>query len=374
MNGYYTDLAIESGRVATGGEAPGVRVSRDENQGVTRVRVDVLDERGERETGRRKGTYSTLYSDVLDEGDPARSTLRDMLISELRPYLPPEDAPGGVLVLGLGNRQVTPDALGPRTADMVLGTRALLDSVGLSGLRRVMTAAPGVYGSTGIEAGEAVKGLVRELHPELIIAVDALCARDFTRIASTVQLSDSGIQPGSGVGNHRAELSRDSLGVPVLAIGVPMVVYAATIVRDVCDRFGWGTATQHCAQHGRDVSSERDAHYRTAAHESDSQHSADTPHEAHADERDDARPRQGAYNRVEANAHNSASAQYCADSQRDADAQRDADRLSDALDGLIVTPREIDSLIERSARLLSEAINLALHPSLTEEELRWLTI
>ena len=80
MNGYYTDLAIESGRVATGGEAPGVRVSRDENQGVTRVRVDVLDERGERETGRRKGTYSTLYSDVLDEGDPARSTLRDMLI------------------------------------------------------------------------------------------------------------------------------------------------------------------------------------------------------------------------------------------------------------------------------------------------------
>ena len=124
-----------------------------------------------------------------------------MLISELRPYLPPEDAPGGVLVLGLGNRQVTPDALGPRTADMVLGHAR---TAGQRGPERtapeLWTAAPGVYGSTGIEAGEAVKGLVRELHPELIIAVDALCARDFTRIASTVQLSDSGIQPGSGVG------------------------------------------------------------------------------------------------------------------------------------------------------------------------------
>lgn len=295
MNRYYTDLAIESGRVAAGGEAPGVRVSRDARDGVTRVRVDVLDERGERETGRRMGAYSTLYSESPDEGEPSRRALRDMLIAELRALLPPEDAPGGVLVLGLGNRQVTPDALGPRTADMVLGTRALLDSAGVSGLRRVMTAAPGVYGSTGIEAGEIVKGLVRELHPELIIAVDALCARDCARIATTVQLSDAGIQPGSGVGNHRAELSRDSLGVDVLALGVPMVVYAATIVRDAWEKLGRGAPP------------------------------------------DDA-------------------------------------RLDGALDGLIVAPREIDSLIERSARLLAEAVNLALHPSLTEEELRWLTI
>lgn len=136
---------------------------------------------------------------------------------------------------------------------------------------------------------------MRELHPELIIAVDALCARDCARIATTVQLSDAGIQPGSGVGNHRAELSRDSLGVEVLALGVPMVVYAATIVRDAWEKLGRGAPP------------------------------------------DDA-------------------------------------RLDGALDGLIVAPREIDSLIERSARLLAEAVNLALHPSLTEEELRWLTI
>lgn len=301
MNGYYTDLAIESGRIAAGEDAPGIRVKREAHDGVSRVRVDVLDERGEQETGRRIGSYSTLYSDALDDGGPARNALRNMLIDELRAVLPPEDAPGGVLVLGLGNRQVTPDALGPRTADMVLGTRALLDSTAITGLRRVMTAAPGVYGATGIEAGEAVKGLVRELHPEMIIAVDALCARDITRIATTVQLSDSGIQPGSGVGNHRAELSRDSLGVQVIAIGVPMVVYAATIVRDACQRTGLDTT------------------------------GPDYP-------------------------------------------QLDAQRLDEALDGLIVAPREIDSLIERSARLLSEAINLALHPSLTEDELRWLTI
>lgn len=294
MHMYYTDLAMESCR-ADGG-APGVRVSREDMGGVSRVRVDVLDERGERETGRRTGAYTTLYSSAPDDGGPARRALRDMLIAELRALMPPDDAPGGVLVLGLGNRQVTPDALGPRTADMVLGTRALLDSARLAGLRRVMTAAPGVYGVTGIDAGEAVKGLVRELHPEAVIAVDALCARDYARIATTVQLSDAGIQPGSGVGNHRAELSRETLGVDVLAIGVPMVVYASTIARDACTRLEL------------DVGPEGEA------------------------------------------------------------------RLDEALDGLIVTPREIDSLIERSSRLLAEAINLALHPALTEEELRWLTI
>ena len=209
MNGYYTDLAIESGRVATGGEAPGVRVSRDENQGVTRVRVDVLSTNAaERETGRRKGTYTTLYSDVLDEGDPARSTLRDMLISELRPYLPPRTRPAACWYWAWATARSTPDALGPRTADMVLGTRALLDSVGLSGLRRVMTAAPGVYGSNRYRSRRGCKGTGARTPPGTDNRRRCAVRARLHAHRLTVQLSDSGIQPGSGVGNHRAELSR----------------------------------------------------------------------------------------------------------------------------------------------------------------------
>ena len=195
-------------------------------------------------------------------------------------------------MLGLGNRQVTPDAIGPRVADMVLSTRALQDEAGIPGLRRVMTAAPGVYGATGIEVEEVVKGLVRELRPGAIIAIDALCARDPGRIANTIQLSDAGIQPGSGVGNHRAALSRDTLGVRVAAIGVPTVVYARSIVADALERAG---------------------------------------------------------------------------------AQSDG-RLANAAGDMIVAPRSIDSLVERASRLIADALNRALQPELTSEDLRWLTV
>lgn len=298
MSGYYTDLAMESGRLGAGAEVPGVSVARQERDGVSCVRVDVLSEEGERETGKHPGTYTTLYTDSLtmDDGSAA-DALRNMLADELRQMAAlDDDARGSVLVLGLGNRQVTPDAIGPRAADMVLSTRALMDGAGMSGLRRVMTAAPGVYGMTGIEVSELVRGLVKELSPDLIIAVDALCAREPGRIACTVQLSNSGIQPGSGVGNHRAELSYASLGVKVIAVGVPTVVYASTIVADALERLGMrGGAGLACA------------------------------------------PGSG-------------------------------------MEGMIVTPREIDSLVEHASRLIAGAINQALQPGLTQQELMWLTI
>ena len=221
------------------------------------------------------------------------SALTDMLAGEISALAGLDEVQeAGVLVLGLGNRQVTPDAIGPRVADMVLSTRALQDEAGIPGLRRVMTAAPGVYGATGIEVEEVVKGLVRELRPGAIIAIDALCARDPGRIANTIQLSDAGIQPGSGVGNHRAALSRDTLGVRVAAIGVPTVVYARSIVADALERAG---------------------------------------------------------------------------------AQSDG-RLADAAGDMIVAPRSIDSLVERASRLIADALNRALQPELTSEDLRWLTV
>lgn len=240
MTDIYTDLAMESGRVGAGGQVEGVRVDRREIGGITRLRVDVLDERGQRETGKRPGTYITLYSDGLGDMYGAEWTnLTEMLAREITLAAGLDERPdGSVLVLGLGNRQVTPDAIGPRAADMVLSTRALQDNECFSKLRRVMTAAPGVYGATGIEVEETVKGLVREVQPDIIIAIDALCARSPGRIANTVQLSDAGIQPGSGVGNHRAALSRETLGVRVAAIGVPTVVYAHSIVADALERAG----------------------------------------------------------------------------------------------------------------------------------------
>lgn len=291
MNTFYTDLAMESGRVGQGLDAPGIRVARERLGEVERVRVDVLDEEGAREVGKRPGTYTTLYSPAPESGE-AWDRLRDTLAEEVRLLGGlDDDMQGSVLVVGLGNRRATPDAVGPRAVDRILCTRALKAEAGLSGLREVTAVAPGVYGHTGVDVGELVGGLVRTLRPALIIALDALCAREPGRIARTVQLTDAGIQPGSGVGNHRAALSREALGVRVVAIGVPTVVYARSIVADALSRAGG-----------------------------------------------------------------------------------DADACACVDEDMIVTPRDIDALVKRASRLLADALNRALQPRLSAEELRWLTI
>lgn len=226
MDNFYTDLAMESGRIGKSESIPGIHSESEQRMGIHCLRVNVLDARGARETGRPVGTYVTLYADKGGMEGEARSAMRAMLIKELRRLCGAAQT-GGVLVLGLGNRQVTPDALGPRAADLVLSTRALSEyDAAFSKLRPVMTSAPGVYGATGIETSEAVKGIVHEVRPALVIAIDALCAREPARIASTIQLSNTGIQPGSGVGNHRAGLDEAALGVRVIAIGVPTVIRA----------------------------------------------------------------------------------------------------------------------------------------------------
>jgi len=195
--------------------------------------VEVLVERGEQKQGRKAGRYVTVSSAQLACPDPE---LRGDLVERVRLWLTDMLPPAGdVLVVGLGNRRITADSLGPKVVDGVFVTRHLRDTVpdSLRGrLRGVSAVAPGVLGVTGMETAEVVRGLVEHVNPVAVIAVDALAARETARICTTLQIADTGIDPGSGIGNHRKGLNKETLGVPVIALGVPMVVYAATIARD----------------------------------------------------------------------------------------------------------------------------------------------
>ncbi len=198
--------------------------------------------------GRPAGDYLTLECGRLWEldGAPFRDLARD-LASELRSAVSrstkKEISPElSVLVAGLGNRELTPDALGPESVDLINATRHLSDAAhelfSSLGCCRLSAIAPGVLGQTGIEAVALVRGAVEAVKPDVVIAIDALAARSCDRLATTVQLGDSGIRPGSGVHNHRAALDRASLGVPVLALGAPTVVDSATLVLDALQKAG----------------------------------------------------------------------------------------------------------------------------------------
>lgn len=262
---YRTDLAVEYTEESTHHreEKGPFAVTRLTHEGSRYVTVE-----------------SPPFSDTVDGGQ-----LAELLAGELAELLPRE---GTVLVVGLGNRFITPDALGPRMADRVLATRhiggELARVTGLGDLRPVAVLAPGVLGSTGVESGEAVAALAEALRPGAVLAVDALAARSLSRLGCTVQLSDAGISPGEGVGNRRPSLRRESLGVPVIALGVPTVVDAASLA---CDLTGNETAAREVTPRGA---------------------------------------------------------------------------------SMIVTPREIDLLVDRAASALAMAINRALNPSLTQED------
>lgn len=225
--------------------------------------------------------YITLevpsISDHIDSGDE----LLQAVSGELKALLPQE---GTVLVVGIGNRNVTPDALGPHAADLILATRHIRGELarvtGLEGLRPTAVVSPGVLGTTGVEVSELLHALTKELKPAAIIAIDALAARSLKRLGCTIQLSDAGIAPGSGIGNARPGLSAETLGIPVIGLGIPTVVDALTMANDLL-----GTDTQN----------------------------------------------------------------------------QEAERM-------VVTPREIDLMISRGARMLAMAVNVALNPSFTVEE------
>ena len=283
MRAKWTDLAVE----AAGGAL--------RENGLSRTVVKVENEESAQKLGRPMGTYVTLAGEqAMTVSLETRRALAAELAQTLRGMLPPNMKTA--LVVGLGNRSVTPDSLGPRTAERVLVTRhmggCLPSDVSMSS---VCAAAPGVLGVTGMETAEILRGMVAHVKPDAVIAVDALAARSSKRIASTIQITDTGITPGSGVGNHRKALDRRTLGVPVIAVGVPLVVYASTIASDALCALG-------------EVEEERIA---------------------------------ACVERV----------------------------VSEKLGEMIVTPRDVDALVERMAGVLADGINQALHPRLSSGEI-----
>ena len=239
MTSIRTDLALEAHALwkESAGETtdlPGVAAREEELHGFPLTRVEILDREGEEALGKPRGVYCTLEvpnlrgSGVLPRAARAAADL-------LEPLLPEE---GPVLVCGLGNAAMTPDALGPRTLDHLLVTRHLGEA--LPDLRPVAALAGGVLGTTGLEAAEWVRGAAERVGPAAVIVIDALAARELKRLCTTVQISDTGLVPGSGVGNHRMALNRESLGIPVLSVGVPTVVHAVTVARDILSAAGCG--------------------------------------------------------------------------------------------------------------------------------------
>ncbi len=220
-----TDLAVEV--------AAGDAIHREQIDDFELSRLTLSPDKAA-QVGKPAGRYVTATLPPLTDDEQAMERKAYRLGGELRTLLP---ADGCVLVVGLGNAAITPDALGPRTASMVLATRHIggewARSVGLSDLRPTAVLQPNVLGNTGMESSEIVLGVCRELKPCAVIAVDALAGRSVERLGCTVQLSDTGIAPGSGVGNNRKALNRQALGVPVIGIGVPTVVDAVTLARDL---------------------------------------------------------------------------------------------------------------------------------------------
>lgn len=285
-----TDLALETLDGMEDRDRPGSGIRRE----TLRIRdieatcVLVETEEAARAVGKPMGEYWTV--DTADfKSAPVHFESEVAALAELlRRLLPKERADACALVVGLGNREITPDALGPRAAGYILATRHIprevAEQIGVQALRPVAVLAAGVMGQTGIETAEITAAVVQKLQPAVVIVVDALAARSVDRLASTVQLSNTGISPGSGVQNRRAELSRKTLGVPVISIGVPMVVDMATVA---CDMLG----------------------------------------------------------------------------------QMAEGRVSDKGRTMMVTPREVDLAVEHAARTVAFAINSALQPGLTLEEL-----
>ena len=297
-----TDLAIEAHELwqESAGKTTrlaGVKATEKKIQGYPVTQVDILDREGEAALGKPAGSYRTLDLTAFWQRGAGFFDRAVRTVGQQVKELTPDSGP--VLVVGLGNRAMTPDAVGPLAADSILITRHLIDAMPqhFSGFRPVAALRPGVLGTTGVESAEAVRGLVDRLHPSAVIAVDALAARSSKRIASTIQIADTGITPGSGVGNHRKALDRETLGVPVVAVGVPLVVYASTIAADALCALGEG-----------EVEEERIA---------------------------------ACVERV----------------------------VSEKLGEMIVTPREVDALVERMAGVLADGINQALHPRLSRDEI-----
>ena len=241
-----TDLAVEAEALfrersgAGAADLPGVRAETRRRNDFSVSTVEVLDARGEAALGKPRGTYITVELDALIRREENAFSDACVVLSDVLRSLIKLEKTGNCLVVGLGNRDITPDAVGPVTLDFVMVTRHLKERLpeDFAAFRPVAAVCSGVLGTTGIESSDLVRAIAQKLHPDAVIAVDALASRSPDRLCRTVQIADTGIVPGSGVGNARQALNRETLGVPVIAVGVPTVVDAATLAVDLASRSG----------------------------------------------------------------------------------------------------------------------------------------
>lgn len=243
-----TDLVLEARESITEGKGlmHGVNVAESElsdlNIHITKVIIE--SKNAAKAIGKPIGTYITIEApELLESDEDYHREISGCLAKEIQEMLPSVTDGISILVVGLGNREVTADALGPRVLDNLYITRHIMKTYGKAAyenafVNEVSSLEPGVMAKTGMETAEIVKGVVRELQPDALIVIDALAARSIKRLNRTIQISNTGIQPGSGVGNHRNALTEETIGVPVVAIGVPTVVDAATIVNDALEKMG----------------------------------------------------------------------------------------------------------------------------------------
>lgn len=242
-----TDLAVEARECVQKADEDirGIRMEEyviEENDiQVTKVMIDTKN--AARILGKPIGCYVTIEApEMTDPDDAYHKEISDVLARELMMLLPDHEAEKSVLVVGLGNRAVTADALGPHVVDNLQITRHIVKQYGNAAydkekMNLISSIEPGVMAKTGMETAEIVKGVVEETKPDVLLVIDALAARSTKRLNRTIQITNTGIQPGSGVNNHRSELTQNSLKVPVIAIGVPTVVDAATIVSDALAKY-----------------------------------------------------------------------------------------------------------------------------------------
>ena len=241
MYQIHTDLAIESRELykeREKKEVPGVEVEKKEEDNYTVTRVKIVNEIGMQSMGKSIGTYITIDVPKLKKADEDLKDEISQLVAKEIKGLGKNKEDSKILIIGLGNWNVSPDALGPKVIERVLVTRQYFVNYSKEideTVANVAAISPGVMGLTGIETGEIVRGIVEKINPDLVIAVDALASRKMDRISTTIQISDTGINPGSGIGNKRMGLNKDTLGVPVIAIGIPTVVDAATMINDTMD-------------------------------------------------------------------------------------------------------------------------------------------
>lgn len=226
---FRTDLALERRELIGDSVPDGVKFEEKIEGKVKITRIKIETEEGERALNKKRGNYITLEIPPLSNSPTECEKEIELIANEIAALVTKE---GCVLVAGLGNHNITPDAIGPKTVEYTLSTRHVTSALPDFNFRSVAAVAPGVMGQTGIETGDVIRAVCEEIGAGCVIAVDALASRSVKRLGCTIQISDTGISPGSGVGNARRELSKESLGVPVIAVGVPTVVDALTVAQD----------------------------------------------------------------------------------------------------------------------------------------------